>query len=294
MHKSVLLNEVIEILNPRPGDNFIDCNLGFAGHTKALLEKTSPSGKVLGIEADQRAIAQLKSEIASNDDLQKRLIITQGNFVDLKEIQEAHDFSPIQGILFDLGLSSWQLEQSNRGFSFLKDEPLLMNYQEDGLTAQEIVNEWPEKELADLIYEYGEERYSRKIARNICNMRKQKAITRTSQLVEAIKYAVPGKYRRSNRIHFATRTFQALRIVVNQELDSLEKVLPQAFEILETGNRLAVISFHSLEDRIVKNFLRDHKEDLDILTKKPIVASEEEIKFNPRSRSAKLRAAIKK
>ena len=286
MHQPVLLNEVLEYLNPSPGKNFIDCTIGFGGHALPILEKNKPAGKVLGIDSENKVLEILKEKVSD-----QRLILAQGNFINLKEIAVENKFTLINGILLDLGISSWHFEKSGKGFSFQKNEPLIMNYSGKELTAEEIVNEWTENELMEIFREYGEERYARSIARVICQKRKIEPIKTTDQLVEIIKQAVPGKYR-YRRIHFATKTFQALRIAVNDELDNLKKVLPQAIEVLETEGRLVVISFHSLEDRIVKHFFRQAAKDgfIKILTKKPIMASQEEIELNPRSRSAKLRA----
>ncbi|MBL7053062.1 MAG: 16S rRNA (cytosine(1402)-N(4))-methyltransferase RsmH [Candidatus Portnoybacteria bacterium] len=289
MHQPVLLNEVLEYLNPSPGKNFIDCTIGFGGHALSILEKNKPAGKVLGIDSENKVLEILKEKVSD-----QRLILAQGNFINLKEIAAENKFTLINGILLDLGISSWHFEKSGKGFSFQKNEPLIMNYSGKELTAEEIVNEWTENELMEIFREYGEERYARSIARVICQKRKIEPIKTTDQLVEIIKQAVPGKYR-YRRIHFATKTFQALRIAVNDELDNLKKVLPQAIEVLETEGRLVVISFHSLEDRIVKHFFRQAAKDgfIKILTKKPIMASQEEIELNPRSRSAKLRAIEK-
>jgi 16S rRNA (cytosine1402-N4)-methyltransferase len=288
-HQPVLLKEVLEYLCPEPGENFIDCTVGFAGHSLALLEKNKPTGKVLGVERDERVLKILKKEISN-----KRLILVQGNFADLKKIAKENSFSLINGILFDLGMSSWHLERSGGGFSFQKDEPLDMCYGSGSLTAEQIVNKWPKKELTEIFQEYGQERHARLIAQSICQNRAVKPIKTTKQLVGIISRAVSRKYQHQ-RIHLATRVFQALRIAVNDELNNLEEALPQALEILEKDGRLVIISFHSLEDRIVKNFFRQEakQENLKILTKKPIGPSQEEIKLNPRSRSAKLRAAQK-
>lgn len=194
----------------------------------------------------------------------------------------------MQGILFDLGMSSWHLEESGRGFTFLKDEPLDMRYSlENDLTAEEIVNNYSQEKIEKILKEYGEERFAKRIAKRIIQTRPRK-IKSTFQLVEIIKKAVPGK---RTKIHPATRTFQALRIAVNDELNNFKKALFQAVEVLEKGGRIVIISFHSLEDRIVKNFFKDS--NLNILTKKPVISSQEEIKINRRSRSAKLRAATK-
>lgn len=290
MHKSVLQKEVLEYLAPKPNENFIDATIGEAGHALSILERIGPKGRVLGIEWDLQLYKKLlKLDI-------NRLILANDSFANLKKIVERKKFERVQGILLDLGISSWHLEESKRGFSFQRDEPLVMRY--DGnltkLTAEEILNKWLEKEIERILREYGEERFAKKISRKIIEERKHKLIETTSQLVEVIEKAVPGWYQRTKR-HFATKTFQALRIAVNDELSNLERALPQTLEILEKGGRIVVISFHSLEDRIVKNFFKkEAKEDaLKIITKKPIRPSKEEIKINPRSRSAKLRAAVK-
>lgn len=283
MHIPVLKNEVLEYLNPQPNENFIDATIGEAGHSLAILEKTAPEGKILGIDWTIENLEKLKNE---------RLLLANDNFADLKNIVKKHNFFPVNGILLDLGFSSWHVDESGKGFSFLKNEPLIMRYGNSGQTAAEIINTWPEEEIVKILYEYGEERFARKISRGIIEQRRKKRIISTAELVETIKKAVPGWYQHK-KIHCATRTFQALRIAVNDELNNLKKVLPQALEILDPDGRLVVISFHSLEDRIVKIFFRENKEIVKILTKKPVTASLEEIRINPRSRSAKMRA-IKK
>ncbi|MBU1177411.1 16S rRNA (cytosine(1402)-N(4))-methyltransferase RsmH [Patescibacteria group bacterium] len=283
MHKPVLIKEVLEYLNPQKGENFVDCTFGFGGHSLAILKKNKPNGKVLGIDFEKSSLEE------------DRLILVNGNFADLKKIVEKNDFYPINGILLDLGLSSWHFDKSNRGFSFKGEEPLDMRLNsESELTAEEIINEWSEEELIRIFEEYGEERYSKSIAKSICRNRTTKKIGNTSQLREIIRQSIPGGYKH-NRINFATKIFQAIRIAVNDELNNLIKTLPQALSLLKPKGRLVVISFHSLEDRIVKNFFKDEfkKGNLEILTKKPIIPSKEEIIFNPRSRSAKLRV-IKK
>jgi len=289
-HQPVLLKEVLQYINPVAGENFIDGTFGFGGHGLRLLEMNKPNGKVLGIELDADVIEILKKELTD-----ERLILVQGSFNNLKRIAEENNFCSVNGILFDVGMSSWQIEKSGRGFSFQKDEPLDMRSSIDSeLTAEEIVNRWPEKELFEIFDKYGGERFARKIARLIRQVRKSEQIKTTSQLVEIIKRAIPIS-QRHKRIHFATRVFQALRITVNNELENLEKALPQALEVLEKNGRLVVISFHSLEDKIVKNFFKQEtkKGNLKTLTDKPITANEEEVKFNPRSRSARLRAAVR-
>jgi len=289
IHKSVLLKEVIEYLNVERNKNYVDCTIGEGGHSIEILKRNGPEGKVLGIEIDSELYKKLSEKKL------ERLILVNDSFKNLKEIIEREKFKNIYGILFDLGISSWHIEKSGRGFSFLRDEPLIMRYDlRQKLTAEKIVNEWSEKEIERILREYGEEKFAKKISREIARARKVRPIKTTSQLVEVIKKAVPTFYQRK-KIHFATKTFQALRIAVNNELENLKIALPQAIEVLEKGGRLVVISFHSLEDRIVKNFLKEKEREgkIKILTKKPIQPSKEEIIKNPRSRGAKLRCALK-
>ena len=290
MHRSVLKKEVLKYLKPESNENFIDATLGEAGHSLSILEKNRPKGKVLGIELSRTLYQNLlKINIA-------RLILANDSFINLRRIAEEKNFKGISGVLLDLGLSSWHLKESKKGFSFLKDEGLDMRYNDSftETTAEEIINEWSEEEIVNILREYGEERFARRIARGIIKERKLKPIKTTFGLVKIIERAVPPWYR-YKKLHLATKTFQALRIAVNDELNNLKKVLPQTIEILEKRGRIVVISFHSLEDRIVKNFFRDNfkKGSIKILTKKPIKPGEEEIIQNPSSRSAKLRAAVK-
>lgn len=291
-HIPVLKNEVLKYLDPKPNENFIDCTVGEGGHSLAILEKNGPKGKVLGIDRDPEQIKNCKENLAK---FKERLILVCDNFANLKEIVKRENFKKVSGILFDLGLSSWHLEKSGRGFSFQRDEPLIMRFDgKEGLTAKEIVNQWPEEKIKEILKNYGQERFAKKIAERIVEERKIKPIETTFQLVKIIEKAVPSWYLH-RKIHFATKTFQALRIAVNEELENLKAGLQKALEVLNKGGRLVVISYHSLEDRIVKNFLKENEKKgvLKILTKKPIRPKGKEIKFNPRSRSAKLRAAIK-
>jgi len=294
VHIPVLQKEVLEYLNPKPNENFIDATIGNAGHTLTILERNIPAGKVLGIDADPEIIKNTKYSI-QNTVYKNRVILVCDNFANLKEIVKQEKFKSVQGILFDLGMSSWHLEESGRGFSFLKNESLDMRYNpRNPLTAARIVNYYSSQEIEKILKDYGEERFAKKIAQKIIEIRKIKPIETTSQLAEIVKSATPHWYHRK-KIHPATRTFQAIRIAVNDELNNLERALPQTLEILKPGGRLVVISFHSLEDRIIKNFLKEKAKEniLKILTKKPIKPSLGEIKINPRSRSAKLRAAQK-
>jgi len=283
MHIPVLKKEVLQYLDPKPNENFIDCTISEGGHTAAILQKNKPSGKVLGIELDKDIFDKLSLSQT------ERLILTNDSYTNLKKIVKKHNFKPVNGILFDLGMSSWHLEESGRGFTFLKDELLDMRYSlESDLTAEEIVNNYSQEEIEKILKEYGEEKFAKRIAREIVKEKRIKAIRTTFQLVEIIKKSIPGK---RTKIHPATRTFQALRIAVNDELNNFKKALFQTVEVLEKGGRIVIISFHSLEDRIVKNFFKDS--NLKVSTKKPVIPSQEEIKINRRSRSAKLRAATK-
>ena len=299
VHIPVLQKEVLEYLDPKPNENFIDATVGEAGHALAILEKNSPKGKILGIDADPEVIKNTKYYI-QNTAYKNRAILVCDNFVNLEEIVKREGFKSVKGILFDLGMSSWHLEESGRGFSFQKNEPLDMRYNlQNPLTAEKILNYWSKPEIEKILKDYGEEQFAPRIAETILSFRKFKPIQTTSQLKEIIKKATPGWYHRK-KINLATKVFQALRIAVNDELKNLEKVLPQALEILKPDGRLAIISFHSLEDRIVKNFLSTfakgyggQERKIQILTKKPIIPTEEEIKINARARSAKLRAGQK-
>lgn len=296
-HIPVLTKEVLEYLNPKENENFIDCTVGQGGHAKLILEKTGPQGKVLGIDADSEQIENCRKLLKN---FGKRLILVNNTYANLPEIIKKENFGQVNGILLDMGVSSWQLEKSQKGFSFLKDEPLDMRYDDktNSLTAEIILNEWPEDKIEEILKEYGEERFARQIAKNIIEHRKKERIKSAFQLTEIIKKAIPLRSQ-YGKIHCATRTFQALRIAVNDELNNLTKVLPEAISALSPGGRIVIISFHSLEDRIAKNFLKNNPQAggkegiLKILTKKPITASLAQIKINPRARSAKIRAAIK-
>jgi len=289
IHIPVLQNEVIKYLDPKKNENFIDCTLDGGGHTLKILEKTVPKGKLLGIEWDKEIISQVKFY---EKKFKNRLILVNDTYANLEKIVKAYNFKSVSGVLLDLGFSSWHLEKSGRGFTFLKNEPLDMRYNPDSsLTAEKILNYYSLQEIEKILREYGEEKFSLEIAKNIVRFRQFAPIKKTSQLVEIIKKSIPPKYQKINP---ATRTFQALRIAVNDELKNLEKVLPQILNILKPKGRLVVISFHSLEDRIVKNFFKEKEKEniIKILTKKPIIPRRDEVKINPRARSAKLRAAL--
>lgn len=306
-HKPVLLKSTIALLDPKPGGVFVDATLGGGGHAEGILAATAPDGILIGMDRDPDAIAYARQRLSQFGD---RVRIHEANYRDIRSVVRAEGRDEVDGVLFDLGISSHELE-SGRGFSFQHDEPLDMRMSptEETLTAWDIVNDYEEAELAALIWEYGEERHSRRVARAIVDRRKHGRIQTTGELVDVIQSAIGGRYR-GQRIHPATRTFQALRIAVNSELDALELGLAAAADLLRVGGRVAVISFHSLEDRMVKNTFRSlagrcecpperpdcicgAKELVRIVTKRPIVADPDETSENPRSRSAKLRCAEK-
>ncbi len=264
--------------------------MGYGGHSKQLLETAGSKAVLVGIDRDEEALTYSKARLA---EFGARAILIRGDFVDVKRLLRTVDVSAVDGALFDLGVSSPQLDDPSRGFSFQEDGPLDMRMDQSmGATAGQLVNALPESELADLIFQYGEERFSRRIARAIVRARERQTLASTQDLTTVIKDSVPAAYRRG-RIHCATRTFQALRIAVNRELDVLEPAIRDAVDLLRPGGRLAVISFHSLEDRIVKHTFRALAERphplVAVLTKKPQIPSEAECQANPRARSAKLR-----
>ncbi|MEM2738060.1 MAG: 16S rRNA (cytosine(1402)-N(4))-methyltransferase RsmH [Candidatus Bathyarchaeia archaeon] len=292
LHLPVMKDEVIRFLDPKPGEDFVDCTVGLGGHALAILERNKPDGRVLGIDFDPQILEDLKLRVRGKE-FEKRFILVCDNFANLEEIAKKHGFASVSGVLFDLGLSSWHLETSRRGFSLWRNEPLDMRYNPkvNTLTAETILNTWNLTDIERILRVYGQERFARRIAKKIVESRPLRS---TIDLVIAVEGATPRWYHR-RRIHFATKTFQALRIAVNNELENLEKALPQAINVLGVGGKLAVIAFHSLEDRIVKNFMRTKAKEgaVKILTKKPIRPSEKEVKENPRARSAKLRVAMK-
>lgn len=295
MHIPVLLKELTELLNPKPDDIILDATINGGGHSEEILKIIGEKGRLIGIDQDDEVLNKLREKWKDR----KNILLARDNFRNLDKVLVSLKIEKVNGAIFDIGISSSQIDESGRGFSFQKDEPLLMTMkaeiEPDDLTAKEIINDWSEKDLADIIWKYGEERFSRKIARNIVRRREAKTIETTLELVDAIRESVPPFYRNSRKINCATRTFQALRIAVNDELGALEDGLKKAWNFLDKNGRLAVISFHSLEDRIVKNYFRElaAKSEGKIMTKKPLVPTEEEKRSNPRSRSAKLRAIEK-
>ncbi len=302
-HIPVLVHEVLQGLAVCPGGAYLDATVGGGGHAVAILGKSAPGGRLLGLDRDPEAADRAGRRLQNFGD---RARVVCASYVDLVAVAQREGFLPLDGILFDLGYSSWQIDDADRGFAFGKDGPLDMRFDPTGdePTAADLLNQLPEQELVALLRDYGEEPRSRQIARAIVNAR---PFATTSELARAIADAVGG---RSGRIHPATRAFQALRIAVNRELESIERVLPDAIEALRPGGRLVVIAFHSLEDRIIKRFLQqesrdcicspelpvcqcDHKRSLKVVTRKPITPAAAEVERNPRSRSAKLRAAEK-
>lgn len=285
-HVPVLFAEVLDALAVRPGGCYIDCTVGAGGHAAGILERSAPAGRLLGLDRDAGSLELARARLAVFGD---RALLRHRSFGDLAAAAREANFESVDGILFDLGFSSWQIGDPARGFSLLADGPLDMRFDvSQALTAEEIVNHWSERDLADLIYQYGEEPYSRRIARAIVNRR---PLSTTGELAAVVARAI----RTRGRIHPATRTFQALRIAVNDELAIIAGALPQAVALLRGGGRLAIIAFHSLEDRIVKQYLRE-QQTAGIVTvprRKPVTASDDEVRANARSRSARLRAAVK-
>ena len=318
-HVPVLLGEVLEALNLAPGKNVIDCTLGDAGHSEEILKVTGPDGKLLGIDADAESILRAKKFLYEFGD---RVVFERNNFEYLQDIVKEQNFQPVDGILMDFGWSSPQFEQRGRGFSFAKiDEPLDMRYDTylkcvhtaddpplgiDGkplygkCTAAEHVNMKSTEELEEVFKKYGEEKLSKEIATAIVEKREGFALETVGDLVDVILDVYRKKLKTEKEvpwiggIHPATKVFQALRMSVNDELGVIERVLPQAIDVLESGGRLVVITFHSIEDRIVKHYFKSQdKKTINIITKKPIIATDQEIEKNPRSRSAKLRVIEK-
>ena len=307
MHKTVLLQETIDGLNLKPNSVALDCTFGGGGHSLEIY-KRCPGVKLIALDQDKNVFTK-ENEFKDCD-----VSFVNENFRNIDKVLEKVDpvrsrpleyesatvtsgrpaSNGVDGIIFDLGLSSDQLENSGRGFSFMREEPLIMTMKEnprpEDITAQDVVNTWSEKSLADIIYGYGEEKQARRIAKAIVEFRKKQPIQTTFDLVKIIGQAIPAKFRRG-KIHFATKTFQAIRIAVNDELEALAEGLQKGFRSLKAGGRILVISFHSLEDRIVKRFYKKQvRENLaKLINKKPITVSEKELRENPRSRSAKLR-----
>lgn len=293
-HIPVLLNEVVEGLDIQENDTVLDGTVNRGGHGRIICSRLGKRGLFIGIDKDHDALSAAEENL-SDFDCEVKLLY--GDFRNMDTLLSDVGVDSVNKILLDVGISTEQIEVSGRGFTFRADEPLLMTMPRDhgvvSFTAQDIVNEWEEKNIADIIYGYGEERYSRRIAKAIVEYREGQRIKTTGQLVKIIEGAVPAKYRQG-RIHSAARTFQALRIAVNDELEALREGLKKGFELLTPGGRMAVITFHSLEARIVKFYIKSLEEELNLLTKSPIFPSENEINLNPKSRSAQLRIIEKK
>ncbi len=285
-HIPVLLNEVMEHLKPEPNHILIDGTVGQAGHAHAFLQRALPEGRLLGIDRDETNLDIAKQRL---EEFGEHVVLVQDSYANTKTHAYAHQFTSVNAILLDVGFSSAHIDDPDRGFSFALNGPLDMRYdRSQELTAEEVVNNWDEDELAKVIRHYGEDRNAARIAEAIVRQRTMSPFKRTGDLAECIKKNV----RRTGKIHPATKTFQALRIVVNDELGQLERALPELVSLLASGGRIGVISFHSLEDRIVKRFFKECVE-LEVITKRPVTATLEEIQENPRARSAKLRVAQK-
>jgi 16S rRNA (cytosine1402-N4)-methyltransferase len=301
LHTPVLLDEVLDGLAVKPGGRYVDCTVGTGGHARGILDRSGPDGRLLGLDVDSTALEVSRHRLSPYGD---RVVLLHGTFANLEALASAHGFIPAEGVLLDLGLSSLQLERAERGFSFQKDGPLDMRMDPSGeVTADYLVNELKEAELAHIIAHYGEEPKARAIARAIVRNR---PIRTTRELADLVARNV-GQRR---KLHPATRVFQALRMAVNDELDNLSDALPQIVDVLAEGGRMAIISFHSLEDRLVKSFMVqeskdcicppeipvcrcDHQRTVSIVTRKPIRPSPAEVRENPRARSARLRVAVR-
>lgn len=306
-HTTVLLNEAVEGLNIKPEGIYVDCTLGGGGHSLEILKRLSPEGKLYAFDQDLNAIEHAKEKLSNYID---RIELIHRNFKYLEEELEKRGVFRVDGVLYDLGVSSPQLDEAERGFSYQKDAPLDMRMDQTAeISAKTIVNEWPYEDLVRIFFKYGEEKFSKQVARKIEKVRAKRPIETTGQLVEIIKDAIPAPARRKGG-HPAKRIFQAIRIAVNDELNSFQNSLEQCIRLLNTGGRIVVITFHSLEDRIAKTTFRKYastpdippnlpvipdemKPPLKIITRKPVVPSEKEIKHNSRARSAKLRIAEK-
>lgn len=307
-HKTVLLRETVDGLNIKPDGTYVDCTLGGAGHSTYLLQQLSEKGRLIAFDQDDTALQHAKEVLS---DYKGQLILIKSNFRYLKECLNEQGITEVDGILFDLGVSSPQLDTPERGFSYHHDAPLDMRMDQSAtLSAKEVVNEWRYEDLVRIFFKYGEEKFSKQIARKIEEARMKSPIQTTGQLVDLIKDAIPAPARRSGG-HPAKRVFQAIRIAVNDELRVFEEALEQAIEVLKPGGRVSVITFHSLEDRICKTTFKEKsslpelppdfllyrkslKPELKLITRKPITASQEELEENNRARSAKLRIAEKR
>lgn len=306
-HKSVLLQECIDALNIRPDGIYLDGTLGGAGHSSQIARRLTEGGRLIGVDRDRTALAAAKERLAPYAD---RVTLVHSNFAEIDAILDSLGIPAVDGMLFDLGVSSPQLDDASRGFSYMADAPLDMRMdKDDALTAGEVVNTWPQGELRRILYDYGEERYAPQIAAAICRAREKAPVETTLELVDIIRSAMPAQALREKQ-HPAKRSFQAIRIAVNDELGAVSRMMQAAVGRLNPGGRLAVITFHSLEDRIVKSEMQQaargctcppefpvcvcgKKPLVKLVTRKPIVSGSAELEENPRARSAKLRVAEK-
>jgi len=289
-HIPVMLNEVIDYLRPKPGQIFVDGTLGLGGHAKKILKLIGQDGRMIGIDRDQQALAKAQENLKNHIG---QCHFVHENFCHMDKVLSSMNIDQVDGILLDLGVSSIQLDDPHRGFGYRQDGPLDMRMDQDNqVSAFSVINAYSENEIAEILKEFGQERWHRRIARRIVYERTKGPITTTKELSNIILRAMP-RYAKREKIHPATRTFQAIRIVVNRELESVEEMLKKLPELLKTGGRIGVIAFHSLEDRIVKQSFRELSRagKIDLIVKKPIRPGEEEIEGNPRARSARLRIA---
>lgn len=288
MHKPVLLDEIMGFILPKPNGVYLDATVGSGGHAERVLEESSPSGRLIGIDIDPAMLGIAKGRL---EKFGGRCLLAEANYTLLKEILHSNGINEVDGIIFDLGVSTEHFKDPGRGFSFTRNGPLDMRFSPKiRIKAEEIINRWKLQDLVNILYKYGEERRAKSIVKYIIEERKRKRINTTEELRELVIRAIGA--RRIGKIHPATKTFQALRIAVNNELNNLETTLPLAVDILKQGGRICVISYHSLEDRIVKQIFRSLSGlKIQLITKKPIIPTREEIVNNPRARSAKLRVA---
>lgn len=290
LHQPVMVRQVLHSLAPKEGDVYVDCTIGTGGHSKAILEKARGRITLVGIDRDEETLKVAKEALKK---YQSHISLIKANFKHLPQILKEKKIREVDGILYDLGLSSFQLKSRERGFSFRWSAPLDMRVdRSQKITAAHLVNNVPAAQLEDIFLKLGEEKWARRVAEFIVRERKKSPLKTTRDLVEVVRKAIPSEVRKKRKIHFATQIFQALRIKVNQELENIKLALPASFEYLRPGGRVCVISYHSLEDRIVKTeFSKGQKDRLKILTKKVVKPSSDEILANPRARSARLRAA---
>jgi 16S rRNA (cytosine1402-N4)-methyltransferase len=295
IHKPVMLMEVLEYLNPQPGATIVDATLGMGGHSTQILQGISPEGRLIGIDRDQESIRLAQERLAEAGQTNAQFVY--GNFSDIDILLKDLNVDSVDGILFDLGVSSFQLQNAERGFSFQSEGPLDMRLDRNSyICAYDLINNLNEEEISSLLWSFGEERWHNRIAHNLVMERQRHPISSTLELSRIVVSAIPPRYRRYHyRIHPATRTFQAVRIAVNRELEALESAITKSIGLLKQGGRLCIISFHSLEDRVVKHTFRKYQAEgtIKIITTKPLTPGSPEIQDNPRSRSAKFRVAEK-